>query len=262
MSPIALHIARSCSIRIQAPTAEPNMTQARMIKIDDLFSVTGSPLTAGIQPARPSPASHLSTRTEAMPTGPQAVTGPAEAVCDRETPNDARASSDMEGSKVEGSSTLTASELLAKLTPKAQASQLTLPTEPAVAAGAGNMSSGFNKHRMCNVPPQPPPVVDKPMHTPNIIAQLFGGSAANPSISARKELPDDGIGSKHSLSAMQSADIASSDQKCQFEKVAAASLPNKMHRASVKQLFQILIEDDRFLDSVADAMSEMAIRHG
>lgn len=246
-------------ICLQVPTAETNMTQARMIKIDDLFSVTGSKLTPGVQHARASGTSQLSKRTEAVPTVPQAIHGTADPVCDTEALNQARGSSDVDGSKIEGSSTLTASELLAKLNPKAQATQLTLASEPAVGAGAADIGSGLNNQRMSNVLPQPPPVVDKPTPTPNIIAQLFSGSAGNPSVSARKDTPDDGIGNKSSLSAVQSAEVASNDQ---LKTVTATSLPNKMHRASVKQLFHLLIEDDRFLDAVADAMSDMAIRQG
>lgn len=237
----------------------PNIAaQNRMIKVDDLFMVMGSPSMADVQHASPaSHAQHAST-DEATANGPKFGSVPAQTLQDDGTPTEATVTCDAQATKPESSSPLTASKLLAKLHPKVQAAQLAHAPEAPGDFSTATVGPGVAEQRMRNVPPPPPPDVEKPFAPPDIIAQLFGSTSGAPSVSVQKSAQDDETASTHrNPSHMRAAAVTVSDQHCELNGSSTATLPDHKHHASVKKLFQILLQDERFIDAVADAMSTM-----
>eukprot|EP00892_Ulva_mutabilis_P004826 jgi/Ulvmu1/2715/UM014_0172.1 len=237
-------------VQMESSGAAATMNPTRMIKIGDLFPSIGGPVPASM---------HNASSTSDMPA-PQSAGGSSAVPMAMKTydaataEHAAKASCNTEPRRIDTAGTMTATELLAKLTAKVNGSaQLTTP--PA-GKGHGEQSS------VRNLPLPPPPVVDQPAQPPNIIAQLFRSTAAKAITQASGQQSSSEVGSASATGkqdVIQTEGQATTDQTGVTDQVRTDTCCAEGRRAAAMRLVQILLQDSRFLDAVADAMSAMSL---
>ena len=243
------------------PRGHATVQSTRMIKMDDIFPVADPPISENVQNTSFT-AKQDSKTQDVVQAAPMPLPLSVKASDDIPSTRDqAQEGCDEKGPQNEVASPLTASELLAKLNLRAPGSVLrpaTMKGETTSATLQGGRRAGSS---VPVNPAPPPPVADKPPTPPNIIAQLFGSTAAKTGqpVSSQQASRDHAMPNVQGTRGLATcAEQGNSKHLDLGAGVATVENPADARREAAKQVIQILLRDDRFIDALADAMSEIS----